>query len=106
MERELFSALVRNMKRGAQDALIESEMEEVPISLLLGALGHMASTLILRLPEAERRTATEMFVDVMYSTVVVQSAFLSSIASAPNPSATFSQRRGIFLTRTAPIPGT
>ena len=71
-QRQLFSALVRNMKRGAQDAIIEHDLEEAPISLVLSALGYMSAGLISRLPEAERRLALEKCVDGMYNTVVVQ----------------------------------
>lgn len=72
MERELFSALVKNMKRGAQAAIIEHDLEEAPISLILGALGFMSGTLIAKLPERERRLAAETFVARFYETTVRQ----------------------------------
>ena len=69
MDRELFSKLVSGMKLGAQSVLIEHDLEEAPISLILGALGFMSATLIAKLPPAERRCATEEFVSRMYETV-------------------------------------
>ena len=69
MERELFSALVRNMKRGAQAAIVERDLEAAPISLILGALGYMSATLIAKLPPAERRLATKEYISRMYETV-------------------------------------